>query len=297
MEGLAVAGLTKRYGDRVAVDDLTFEVPAGSLFGLLGPNGAGKSTTIRSLLGLVRPDAGAIRWRGSEPTRADRRRWGYMPEGRGLYPRMKVRDHLVHLARLHGMAAADARQASDDLLEILDLTDRAGDRVEQLSHGNQQRVQLAVSIVHHPDLLVLDEPFSGLDPVAVDTLAAILRERAASGTTVLFSSHQLEVVQDLCEQVVIVDHGRLVLEGEVQALRRASPGRVLRVDTGSTDASWSEAVTGTRVLGIGARGISLALDPSTDPLDVLDAARAVGPVVDFELAMPNLAELFREAVR
>ncbi|MEX0836507.1 MAG: ATP-binding cassette domain-containing protein, partial [Nitriliruptor sp.] len=202
--------LHRRFGDVLALDGLSFSVARGELCGFLGPNGAGKTTAMRAVLGVTRLDDGEVRWDGQPVDRAVRRRTGYLPEERGLYPKMRVTEHLVYLGRLHGLTAADAEQRSQRLLDELGLSDRAGTEIESLSLGNQQRVQLAAALVHDPDLLVLDEPFSGLDPIAVDTMSAMLRERAAAGAAVVFSSHQLDLVEDLCRTVAVAAAGRVV---------------------------------------------------------------------------------------
>ena len=221
---LEVADLARRYGDAVALDGLSFTVEPGQLFGFVGPNGAGKTTAMRIILGVLEPDAGEVRWRGAPVALATRARFGYMPEERGLYPKMRVRDQLAYFASLHGLSAAEAGAAADLWLERLGIADRAGDRVETLSLGNQQRVQLGVALVHGPELLVLDEPFSGLDPVGVDVLSGVLRGLADEGVPVLFSSHQLELVERLCESVAIINDGRLVAAGRVDDLRSRGAG-------------------------------------------------------------------------
>ena len=210
--------MTRRYGDRVALDGVSFSVAPGQMFGFVGPNGAGKTTTMRIVMGVLAPDSGEVRWKGGAP---DRSRFGYMPEERGLYPKMQVRRQLAYFASLHGVAEASA----DTWIERLGLTERANDRVEELSLGNQQRVQLGAALVHDPELLVLDEPFSGLDPVGVDVLSGVLADYAATGVPVIFSSHQLELVERLCEAVAIISAGRLVASGTVDELR--GPGHKL----------------------------------------------------------------------
>ncbi|MEO5679008.1 MAG: ATP-binding cassette domain-containing protein [Acidimicrobiales bacterium] len=292
---LELVGLTKRYGTIVALDGLTLAVPQGELVGLLGPNGAGKSTAMRLVFGLLAPDAGEVRWRGQSVDGRQRLRFGYLPEERGLYPRMRVRDQLVYFGRLHDMTKADAGAASDRWLERLGVADRAGDRVDALSLGNQQRVQLAAALVHSPDLLVLDEPFSGLDPVAVDTLAGVLAEQVAAGVSVVFSSHQLDLVEDLCDSVAILDHGRLVLAGRVTELKQAGH-RVLRVLVAGAGDGWAEHLRGASVAGTDARGTRLALEPGVDPFEILAQVRAAAELVDFALELPRLSQLFREAV-
>ncbi len=211
---LDLRDLHKRYGDVVALDGVSFSVGGGEMFGFVGPNGAGKTTTMRIVLGVLAADAGEVLWRGAPIGDAERRRIGYMPEERGLYAKMRVRDHVIYIARLHGLGEAEADAAADRWLATLDLEERAEDVVEALSLGNQQRVQLALALVHEPDLLVLDEPFSGLDPTGVDALSGALRDEIARrGVPVIFSSHQLELVERLCDSVAIIDAGRIVQRG------------------------------------------------------------------------------------
>jgi ABC-2 type transport system ATP-binding protein len=218
--------LCKRYGDRTVLEGVSFSVRPGEMFGFVGANGAGKTTTMRIILGVLNADAGSVRWDGRDVDAATRRQFGYMPEERGLYPKMPVREQLVYFARLHGFTAPAAATATDELLERLGLTERANDRVEALSLGNQQRVQLAAALVHDPVLLVLDEPFSGLDPVGVDALAEVLSERVASGVPVVFSSHQLELVERLCDSIGVLGRGRILASGTLAELQSA-PGASL----------------------------------------------------------------------
>ncbi|HXF74406.1 MAG TPA: ATP-binding cassette domain-containing protein, partial [Actinomycetota bacterium] len=235
--------------------------------------------------------------RGCPADAAARRRFGYMPEERGLYPKMRVLDQLTYLGRLHGMSAEAARISALRCLEALGVADRARDRVEQLSLGNQQRVQLAAALVHGPELLVLDEPFSGLDPVGVDVLAGVLRGRVAAGAAVLFSSHQLELVERLCGSVVLIHRGRVVAAGRIDELRAARGRRLVRVEVAGARDGWVDAVAGVRVVQDGGDGLLLELGPGTAPAAVLDAARAAGEVLRFSVERPGLAEIFREAVR
>jgi ABC-2 type transport system ATP-binding protein len=269
------------------------------VFGFVGPNGAGKTTAMRIVLGVLAADAGRVRWRGADVDAGVRRRFGYMPEERGLYPKMRAGDQLAYLARLHGLGAGDAARAARGWIDRLGLGERAGERVEKLSLGNQQRVQLAAALVHGPDVLVLDEPFSGLDPVGVDVMSGVLAEQAARGVPVLFSSHQLELVERLCEAVAIVKDGRLVASGGVEELRErgARARRLVRVElAGAPPDGWAEDLAGARVVRPLARGGVLELDAAADPDAVLDAARRAGSVTHFSLERPSLAELFREAV-
>ena len=291
---LVLRDLARRYGDVVALDGISFSVAAGQMFGFVGPNGAGKTTAMRIILGVLAADRGEVLF-GDRPVTFDRRtRFGYMPEERGLYPKMRVRDQLVYLARLHGVDASPAGRAADTWIERLGLTDRAGDRVEALSLGNQQRVQLAAALVHDPELLVLDEPFSGLDPTGVDVLSGVLADYAATGVPVVFSSHQLELVERLCEAVAIVKDGRLVASGTVEELRdRGADHRRVRVEVAADD-SW--VPHGADIVSRDGRGIVLGLSDGMTPDSVLDAARAAGTLTLFSLERPTLTELFREAV-
>jgi ABC-2 type transport system ATP-binding protein len=295
---LELIDLRRRYGDVVALDGLTFTVSPGQVFGFLGPNGAGKTTAMRAVFGLVALDGGEVRGRGAPIDEATRRGFGYMPEERGLYPGMRILDQLVFLGRLHGMDAGPAREAADLWTERLGLADRRDDKLESLSLGNQQRVQLAASLVHAPDLLVLDEPFSGLDPVAVETFSAILAERAPTGATVLFSSHQLDLVEHLCDAVAIIDRGRLVVEGEVADLARSGPPRLQVKVAGDPDGRWAGSpLPGVVEVETGAGGlVTLTLAGGSDPQSVLGAARRAGPVEHFTFAHRRLSEVFREAV-
>jgi len=293
---LELTDLSRRFGDVVALDGLSLEVPRASLFGLLGPNGAGKSTVMKIVVGLLVADAGQVRWQGRPVGPDERLRFGYLPEERGLYAKMGVLDQIVYLGRLHGLTKPAATASATTWLERLGVSDRAGDKVEALSLGNQQRVQLAAALVHDPELLVLDEPFSGLDPVAVDALSAVLAERVEAGTTVIFSSHQLDLVEDLCESVAIVDRGRLVLRGPVAELKRSSDRRYLRILVEGAADGWAGGLPGVQVTGDDARGTHLLLDPGTDALDILQRAATAGKVVDFSLDLPRLSQLFRRAV-
>jgi ABC-2 type transport system ATP-binding protein len=296
---LELDGLTRRYGDRVALDGLTFSVGDGQLFGFVGPNGAGKTTAMRIVLGVLAADRGEVRLDGRPVDAGMRRHFGYMPEERGLYPKMRVRDQLVYLARLHGMSHGMARNSADRWIKRLGLRERAGERVEKLSLGNQQRVQLAAALVHEPDVLVLDEPFSGLDPVGVDVMSGVLEEETARGVPVLFSSHQLELVERLCEAVAIIKDGRLVASGGVEELRArgAASHRRVRVEFASAPPStWTAPIWGAREWQLLPRGAVLELDDGTSPDAVLDVARTTGSVTHFSLERPTLTELFREAV-
>jgi ABC-2 type transport system ATP-binding protein len=293
---LELEGLRRTYGDLIALDDLSFEVPAGQVIGFLGPNGAGKTTTMRAIFGLTDLDAGTVHWNGSPVGQAQRRRFGYMPEERGLYPGMLVADQLEYLGRLHGLSGAEASVATRTWLERLDIADRAQSKVEALSHGNQQRVQLAAALVHDPELLVLDEPLSGLDPAGIDAIGQVLVDQARAGCCVLFSSHQLDLVEDLCEQVIIIDHGRLVVTGTVDELASSGARRLVVRIEGERSAAWAQELAGVSVSEVAAGEARLVLDDDVDSDVVLRAAMAAGRVTEFTFARRRLSEVFREAV-
>ena len=288
--------LTKRYGARRGVEGLTFSVRRGEVLGFLGPNGAGKTTAMRTIFGLVAVDRGELLWNGHPVSADDRLRFGYMPEERGLYPRMAVGDQLEYLGALHDLSAGAAHAGASAWLERLGLSERAGAKVEELSHGNQQRVQLAAALVHEPDLLVLDEPFAGLDPVAGQTLAELLRAEAKRGAAVLFSSHQLDLVQDICEEVAIIDHGHVVATGDMNELRRKSRQREVSVQIDGAPVSWHPAVEGVRVVQHQDGGWRLSMDRDVDPERVLAEAKRIGRVVGFDYGPPSLAQVFLELV-
>ena len=293
---LEIEGLKKAYGDIKALDGCSFTVQPGRMLGFLGPNGAGKTTAMRAIFGLLTPDAGSVSWRGKPIGPPDRHRFGYMPETRGLYPKMKAEDQLTYLGTLHGMSATQARDSANQWLARLGLAERRTDRVEKLSHGNQQRVQLAAALVHDPELLVLDEPFSGLDPIGVETMAHVLRERAAQGAAVLFSSHQLDLVEDLCEDVAIINHGRIVRAGAVTDIKDSSPVRHLEIELTNPDARLVENIDGViRAEQDGDRH-KLLIRSDVDVRGVLGDALASGSIRRFVYTSPSLSEIFLESV-
>ncbi|HEY3470477.1 MAG TPA: ATP-binding cassette domain-containing protein [Amycolatopsis sp.] len=291
---LEIDRISKRYGAKVALDGVSFDVRAGELFGFVGSNGAGKTTTMRIALGVLAADGGEVRFGGRKITHETRTHIGYMPEERGLYPKMKVLDQLVYLAELHGLSANEAHRNAENWIGRLGLAERRKDEVQKLSLGNQQRVQLAAALVHDPAVLVLDEPFSGLDPLAVDVMSGVLREKAAAGVPVVFSSHQLDLVERLCDRVGIIRSGRMVAVGTVAELT-AGGGSKLVVTAPGAQPGWAAGLPGVRVLEEGATTV-LGLDPSADDQAVLAAALATGPVTEFSRRRRSLTELFRDAV-
>jgi ABC-2 type transport system ATP-binding protein len=289
---LAVQRLTKRYDDLLALDDVTFEVQPGQIVGFLGPNGAGKTTTMRAIMHLVELDSGHVEWDG-RPVDADiRQRFGYMPAERGIYPRMRVRDHLVYYGRLCGLSAAESARRSDGWLERLGLGPRSSEAIENLSSGNQQRVQLALALLQEPELLVLDEPFSGLDPIAADMLRDVLRDEVARGAALLLSSHQLDLVADICSAVVIVDRGRVVLRGDVAELRAGSEVRIVELEfADATD--WDGPTIGIDADG---RRVRVEVDDESAAQAVIAHARSQGGLIGYSYAPPDLSEIFRRSV-
>jgi ABC-2 type transport system ATP-binding protein len=295
-DGLDLRHVSKQFGSVRALDDCSFSVRRGRMLGFLGPNGAGKTTTMRAIFGLIELDAGELLWDARPVGLTERLRFGYMPEERGLYPRMPVGEQLQYFGRLHGMRADAARTATAAWLKRLGLADRAGAKVEELSHGNQQRAQLAAALLHGPELLVLDEPFAGLDPVAVQTLADVLRGEAARGAAVLFSSHQLDLVEDICEQVAIIHDGRIVATGDVDGLRRRSQRRRIELELDGAPAAWLPGIRGVELVERRNGDLRLVADRDVDPEQVLAAAEKAAHVVAFSYAPPTLAELFLEVV-
>ena len=293
---LELTGLRRRYGSVVALDGLTFTVPPGQVFGFLGPNGAGKTTTMRAIFGLVALDDGEVRWRGAPVGEQARRRFGYMPEERGLYPSMPILDQLEYLGRLHDLTAGAAHDAARTWLRRLGLADRASSRLDALSHGNQQRVQLAAALVHDPELLVLDEPFAGLDPGGVDEMSRILGERAGAGVTVVFSSHQLDLVEHLCEAVAIINHGRMVTQGAVTDLEHGDRPRLAVRVAEDPAGDWARALDPAiaKMEGVDAGRVLIALTPGADSQLVLGAARAAGTVEHFSFESRRLSQVFRD---
>ncbi|MEV0825785.1 ABC transporter ATP-binding protein [Nonomuraea rubra] len=296
---LEISELRKRFaggadtpGGKVALDGISFTVRPGEMFGFVGANGAGKTTTMRIVMGVLQADSGSVSWQDRPLGYDDRQRFGYMPEERGLYQKMRVAEQIEYFGRLHGLSTQAARKATGDLLERLGLTERSGDMVQALSLGNQQRVQLAVALVHDPELLILDEPFSGLDPIAVDALATVLQERCRGGVPVIFSSHQLELVERLCDSVGIVSGGRMVASGTVAGLR-AAESDTLRVVVREPAPGWADGLPGT-VTVQGGRHVLMTNEG--DDQEILRRAMKAGHVEHFGVERPSLTEIFKEAV-
>jgi ABC-2 type transport system ATP-binding protein len=295
---LEIDHVTKRFGTTTALDRLTFEVGRGEVFGFLGANGAGKTTTMRICLGIIRPDSGEIRWAGQAAAVLPRRTWGYLPEERGLYPRMGVLDQLVYFGSLYGEPPDRARREARAWLTRFRILDYADRRAEELSKGNQQKVQFIAAVLHEPEVLLMDEPFTGLDPVNLVLLRDAFTELRDRGRTLIFSTHQMEAAEALCESVAIVDLGRVVAGGRVRDLKRASGRRTLRVVLGGDPAPhWLESLPGVATVARDAIGADLDLLSTADPDAILAAILGHGSsVTRFDLAEPSLEALFIEHV-
>jgi ABC-2 type transport system ATP-binding protein len=285
---------SKRFGTLDALDACSFVAHRGRLTGFLGPNGAGKTTAMRTVFGLVELDSGSVRWHGARVGPEQRRRFGYMPEERGLYPRMRVRDQLLYFGTLCGESRDDVARSVDTWLERLGLTARARDRLDTLSHGNQQRVQLIAALVNEPDLLVLDEPFSGLDPLAMGSMSELLADAAAHGATVLFSSHQLDLVEDICEDVVIINAGHIVRAGDLDDLRAELPSRIMTVRYRGASPDWTR-LPGATVLEDAVGEVRLSVEQHADLRSLVGATEGTD-LISFAYEPPTLSELFRQAV-
>ncbi len=295
---LVIDDLTKRFGTVQALDGVTFTVPRGEICGFLGSNGAGKTTTMRVVLGFLRADTGQATWLDRETRLWPRRTWGYMPEERGLYLRMPVIDQLVFYGSLYGMPRGEARRAALDWLARFRIAEHAEHRAESLSKGNQQKVQFIATVLHDPDVLLMDEPFSGLDPINVALLKSAFLELRDRGKTLVFSTHQLDQAEELCDSVVIIDHGRIVTAGPTREVKRSTGHQVVRVETSAEgDLAWLRSLPHVTITRPGQDYTEVRVDVGTDPQTVLRAAIAQGDdVLRFEVADPSLEDVFVERV-
>jgi len=296
---LVIESVTKRFGDVVALDDASFSVEPGRIFGLLGANGAGKTTCMRIVLDILRADSGRVTWKGVENTALPRRTWGYLPEERGLYPRMKVGEQLRFFAALYGVPDTTAREETSDWLERFRIPEYLDRRVEELSKGNQQKIQFIAAILHDPEVLIMDEPFSGLDPVNVRLLKEAFGEMKQRGKTLIFSTHQMETVEELCESIAILDHGRVVISGAVRDVKRAMGRRVVRLATEGDGhgVAWLAEFPGINVTAQREDYVELHVPADQDPEAILRTALSRGDrVTRFEIAEPSLEEIFIEHV-
>jgi len=294
---LVIQDLYKSFGDIRALTGCSLSVDRGRMLGFLGPNGAGKTTAMRSIFGLINPDDGNVTWDSHDVTGEDRLGFGYMPEERGLYPKMKAHDQLAYLGRIHGMSKTEARDAASYWLNRLGLKERFDSTIEALSHGNQQRVQLAAALVHDPELLVLDEPFAGLDPIASETMGEVLAEQTEAGKAVIFSSHQLDLVEDICEDVAIIHDGSIVVEGTVKELKDAAPIRHLELEVDGDADALLAALDGVRSIQTEGNLNTVIIDAGSDVRGFLARAQEAGRLRHFSYTTPSLSDLFREAVQ
>ena len=296
---LVIDGLGKRFGDVVALDGASFTVEPGTIFGLLGANGAGKTTAMRIVLDILRADAGRVTWMGTENTALPRSTWGYLPEERGLYPKMKVGEQLRFFSALYGVPAEQAQVEIVDWLERFRIPDYLERKVEELSKGNQQKIQFIAAILHDPDVLIMDEPFTGLDPVNVRLLKEAFGEMRDRGKTLIFSTHQMEQVEELCESIAIVDQGRVVVSGAVRDVKRAMNRQVVRLATDGDGhgVEWLGSVPGISVTAQREDYLELRVPSDRDPEEILrEALRRGDRVTRFEIAEPSLEEVFVEHV-
>ncbi len=296
--GLKVEHISKSFAGVQAVQNLSMDVEEGSIFGFLGPNGAGKTTTMRMILDIIRPDSGEITWNGKSVSVIPRQFWGYLPEERGLYPKMGVEDQLLFLAQLYGMPRARAKQELDEWLERFQITIYRKKQVNELSKGNQQKIQFLAAVLHDPTILIMDEPFSGLDPVNTVMLKDAFLEMHLRGKTIIFSTHQMEQVEEMCQEIVIINKGQVLVEGSVQAVRRQSGRRVVRLALDNDpEIRWLDSLAGVNVTKRRQDYVEMTLQPEIRPDDILQAALSHnGQVTRFELADPSLTDIFIERV-
>jgi ABC-2 type transport system ATP-binding protein len=296
--GLTVEHISKTFGTFEAIKDLSMEVREGAMFGFLGANGAGKTTTMRMILDILRPDSGQITWNGKDVRDVPRRNWGYLPEERGLYPKMAVEEQLIFLARLNGLSKQNAKKELDDWLERFQITVNRKKKIEELSKGNQQKVQFLAAILHDPMILIMDEPFSGLDPVNANVLKEAFLEMHRRGKTIIFSTHQLEQVEEMCEDVVIINKGQTVVQGSVRDVKRHHGRNVIRLKLDNDpEAAWLDTLEGVQVTKRRQDYIEMQIQADLNPnLIVAAALQHGGNITRFELAEPSLTDIFIEAV-
>jgi ABC-2 type transport system ATP-binding protein len=298
MVSLTVDHINKSFGHFQAITDLSMEVPEGTIFGFLGANGAGKTTTMRMILDILRPDRGSITWNGRDVREVPRRNWGYLPEERGLYPKMRVDEQLLFLARLNGLSKQDAQKELTDWLERFQISANRKKKIEELSKGNQQKVQFLATILHDPTILVMDEPFSGLDPVNANVLKEEFVEMHRRGKTIIFSTHQLEQAEELCQEIVIINKGQSVVQGSLREVKRQQGRNVARLKLDNDPwASWLDTLAGVQVTKRREDYIEMQLPAHLNPNVIVEAALQHGGIISrFEIAEPSLTDIFIELV-
>lgn len=292
---LLVENVTKRFSSVVAVNDLSMEIREGSMFGLLGPNGAGKTTTVRVILGIIKADAGSVSWKGSRFGRHKTGQFGYLPEERGLYPKMRVHDHLVFLGRINGLGKAEAAKRASEWMDRFGLGEQKARKVDELSKGNQQKVQIIGALMHEPEIAFLDEPFAGLDPVNSEVLSEVLVEGNRKGQTVVLLSHRMEQVEELCTDICIIDRGESVLKGELRAIKRSMGREIVKVAVEGNPDFW-KSVPRVELVGQRPDYIELRISSEGDSEAILRAAMQAGKVTRFELCEPSLQQIFVSTV-
>ena len=296
--GLVVEHINKSFAQFQAIKDLSMEVQEGAIFGFLGANGAGKTTTMRMILDILRPDSGRITWNGKDVREVPRRSWGYLPEERGLYPKMKVDEQLLFLARLNGLSKQDAGKELDEWFERFQINANRKKKIEELSKGNQQKVQFLAAILHDPAILIMDEPFSGLDPVNANVLKEAFLEMHRRGKTIIFSTHQLEQVEELCQDIVIINKGQTIVQGSVREVKREHGRNVARLKLDNDpEARWLDTLEGALVTKRRQDYIEMQIQANLNPNFIVEAALQHGGTISrFELAEPSLTDIFIEHV-
>lgn len=295
MVALQVEKVTKQYGDKIAVNEINFQVQQGEIFGLLGANGAGKTTTMRMVLGLIYPDGGEILWKGQGYRDELRRLMGYLPEERGLYPKVKVSDQITYLAELRGMKRKDADQNLKQWLDRFNVAEYYNKRVEELSKGNQQKIQFIASVIHRPEILILDEAFSGLDPVNVELLKSTVQDLRKEGTSILFSSHRMDHVEELCENIVILHRSNTVMKGSLKEIKRSFPKERVILET-EGEVTGLENIGGVRDVRRTAAGYELTISDVSAANDILAMASRQSTLTRFQVMEPTLNEIFIKSV-
>ncbi len=293
---LSVEHIQKSFGSVQALHDVSFSVDAGSVFGLLGPNGSGKTTTMRTILNILSPDGGQVRWNGKAIDRTVRRRFGYLPEERGLYGKMAVREQIVYFGRLHGLHEPEAAKRADAWIERLEIGAYSLRPAAELSKGNQQKVQIACAALHDPELLILDEPFSGLDPVNADILLAVLLDLKAKGTTLVLSSHQMWQLEQLCTSYCVINSGETRASGTLAELRSAWPTRTVRVAPDSPVLRGAAEKLGATIAGSENGDLDLNVPATSDFAAMLRSFAAADSIVKFEVVEPSLHDIYLRAI-
>lgn len=296
--GLIVDKINKSFAGLHAVRDLSLEVKEGTIFGFLGANGAGKTTTMRMILDIIRPDSGRITWNGQPVNEVKRRNWGYLPEERGLYPKMRVDDQLLYLARLNGLSKQSASQAMQEWLERFQINANRKKKIEELSKGNQQKIQFIATVLHDPTILIMDEPFSGLDPVNASVLKESFLEMNRRGKTIIFSTHQLEQAEELCQDVLIINKGQAVVQGSVRDVKHQHGHNVVRLKLDNDpEIRWLDDLQDVQVKKRRQDYVEMQIKSDLNPNVIVEAALSHGGIISrFELAEPSLTDIFIETV-